>query len=148
MRKARLFVVILLVGTGLGGAYFGVGAQEGRSPWPPRPIVPPDIDGKADVPEPVVAPPKKTETPAPPIFPTDPRAQKRVQEPPPPLPTPTPVANAPGSPRPAAVADAPGSPRPAPVANAPGSPLPKAPASKLPKRLNDTPEAMPDPAFP
>src|SRR5436190_21360636 len=75
-------LVIFLLGLGLLGAYFGVRGQDSRSPWPPRPIVPPEPEGSEPVPKSV----RGSNPGTPPVFPTG----AKSQEPPPPLPPPSP----------------------------------------------------------
>ncbi len=41
MRHARLTIVMLVLGIGVLGAYFGVRGQDPRLPWPPAPVRPP-----------------------------------------------------------------------------------------------------------
>lgn len=158
MRKARLLVVMLLVGTGVGGAYFSVRAQDGRSPWPPRPIVPPDIDDGAALPAPATIPTKKPAA-SPPVFPTDPRAKKKLPEPPPPLPTPTAASSDPlltpsaatnvqSTTLPAPLPELPAPTLPAPTVPTQSLPAQTAPTPKTKSLMNAHPEAMPDPAFP
>jgi uncharacterized repeat protein (TIGR01451 family) len=77
---------MLLLGVGILGAYFGVRGQDGRPPWPPRPVAPPDPEESGSSPTALRA--QGPVTPPPAVFP----AATKAKEPPPPLPTPVPMS--------------------------------------------------------
>ena len=116
MRHARILLVMLVLGIGLLGAYFGVRGQDARPPWPPAPVMPPD-DSEQSEPPPGKSkiPPPKPVTPQ--LLPTSPKktlpketAPARVQAAPvglpPPAPTPTVNVEAPILANPATKSDA------------------------------------------
>jgi uncharacterized repeat protein (TIGR01451 family) len=51
VRKVRVIIVLLLLGVGLWGAYFGVRGQGPRLPWPSPPVTPPDHYEKSEPPQ-------------------------------------------------------------------------------------------------